>query len=494
MARPFAVSFALLLGACGLFLEEYRIDDSKLKGASCQLGEQRCVGDWLVGCTPALDGWSDVSACALPDRCNSAAGTCAACANGEYRCDGAALQVCNADRSGWDTVETCSNGTACNLNLQACVACTPNEFQCNGGVLSQCNAQGSWASPTQCGSPELCVVAENRSSGQCIASAMCKPGEYACQEARLVRCDAQGVTWLGIETCASAALCKQTLSSAGSMPGLLACVPATCDADQARCDNNQLLVCSPERTGFTQTRTCSADNPCNPKLRDCGRCTPGEKFCSGADLLTCDNNGVFQRSATCATRGLCDAEAGVCDPPECDQPGHSACDQTQPRLVQCAPDLRVRVSYCVTPALCNAREGRCEQPRCAAQAVRCDGGRLQHCNPDQTGWDTDLTCADGSYCDVVNKACTAGTCKADSYRCNDVYLERCGANGYQRVARCAAPALCHADTARCDPPECMLGTFHCIGKSLQDCHPETLRWDDFDTCTGQCDDIGGRCL
>jgi hypothetical protein len=492
-ARLSLLLAAVLPTACGLFLESYHIDDSKLRGAACQLGELRCVGDWLLTCAPTLDGWVDSQACSLPEQCDSAQGTCRVCANGEYRCDGASLQVCNAERSGWDTVETCAMGTACNLNLQACAPCTPNEYQCNGGVLTQCSAQGSWGAPTQCGSPELCVVSETRTAGQCLSSAKCKPGEYTCQDARLVRCDAQGVLQLGIETCASAALCRQSLSAGGAAPKLFSCIRPTCDANQARCDGNQLLLCSPDRTGFTQARMCSADNPCNPKLRDCGRCTPGEKVCSGPDLLNCDANGVFQRAETCASSALCNVEAGACDP-KCDDPGRAHCDPTLPLLSQCGEDLKPRDTSCGNAALCNARDARCEVPRCDAGAVRCDGQRLQHCNGERTGWETDLTCEAGNLCDPVNEKCVPGACEGTGYRCNDVFLERCTTNGFQRVARCAVASLCHADQGTCAAPECAPGTFSCTGKFLKKCDEPTRTWIDADTCVGQCDDISGKCL
>jgi hypothetical protein len=162
-------------------------------------------------------------------------------------------------------------------------------------------------------------------------------------------------------------------------------------------------------------------------------------------------------------------------------------------LEQCSEDRRIRETYCETTALCNPRDARCELPACAASAVRCDGQRLQFCNADQTGWDTMLTCEAGTFCDVAAQSCTSAACTPNGYRCNDVFLERCGADGFERVARCAAAALCHADTGMCDPPQCAPGTFHCIGKSLQKCGA-TLRWQDFTTCSGQCDDIGGKCL
>jgi hypothetical protein len=484
---------AALPSACSLVLDDYSIDDSLLENGTCQLGEQRCVGDWLLSCAPMLDGWLDSLTCDLPERCDSAGSVCRACAQGEYRCEGASLQLCNADRSAWDTVEACQSSGVCHLNLQACAPCKPGEYQCNGGVLGQCSADGSWGAPTQCGAPELCTVSEDRATGKCLASAKCQAAAYSCQDARLVRCDAQGVAQLGIETCASAVLCQRTLSAAMGDPKLPSCVRPSCDVNQARCEGNQLLVCSPERTGFTQGRMCSGDNPCNPKLRDCGRCSPGEVYCSGPDLLKCDANGVFQRLQTCASSALCRADAAACDAPECDEPGRASCDPTEPLLTQCGDDLRLHFTNCDTPALCNARDRRCEVPACEAGAVRCDGQRLQYCNTARTAWETELTCEAGSFCDPVNGKCVPGACQGTGFRCNDVFLERCTPMGFQRVARCAVPSLCHADTGTCAPPQCMPGTFHCDGKFLKKCN-EMRQWMDADVCAGQCDDIAGKCL
>lgn len=484
--RLWVTALLVLPSACGLFLEDYRIDDSKLRASSCQLGELRCVGEWLMTCAPTLDGWVDKEECESSDRCDSARGICTTCKAGEYRCSGSALELCNGDQSGWDLVEQCKEGVACNLNLQACVPCTPGESQCNQGAFSRCNAQGNWDAPTACGPIELCTATG------CSKSEMCAPRKYACQDARLVRCDSQGVAWLPVETCASAELCGQTLAKARDGE-LLHCLEPTCAAQQARCEGNQLSLCSADRKTWVPGNTCSSDLPCNPKLRGCARCAPGENFCSGAELFTCDDKGAFQRAATCASEALCNAATGKCDPAECDSATRASCSATEPVLLQCGADKRVHENFCETPELCNPRDERCEVPLCAASALRCDGSRLQYCNSAQTGWDTRVDCGAGSFCDLATQSCSNEACAPNSFRCNDVFLERCGTKGYERVARCAAAALCHADNGSCDPPQCSAGTFHCLGKSLQKCGPN-LRWVDFTTCSGQCDDIGGKCL
>jgi len=495
-ARLLLLLAVALPSACGLFLESYHLDDTRLKNATCLEGDLRCTGDWVVSCAHSLQEWVDNRACDLPNRCDSSGtGSCKACAKGEYRCDGASLQLCNSDRSGWDTIETCSNSNLCHVNLQACAPCAsmPTEYQCNGGVLSQCTAQGTWGAPTQCGAPELCSVAADRLSGECKVSAQCKPLAYSCKDALLERCDAQGVVRLGMETCASPTLCQQTLSAGAGNPNLLSCVRPSCDANQARCDGNQLLVCSPERTGFAPGRVCSAENPCNPKLRDCGRCSPGEVFCSGPDLLKCDPSGVFQLVQTCDSSALCNVAAAQCDPPRCEKPGTVTCDASEPLLSVCGDDLVPHVTQCGTVELCNARDARCEVPACEEGAVRCDRQQLQHCNAAHTAWETDLTCQSGSYCDPASKTCVAGACQGTGFRCNDVFLERCTPTGFQRVARCAVPSLCHASMGLCDPPQCVPGTFDCMGQYLKKCGDDR-QWHDIRTCDGECDKIGGTCL
>ncbi len=485
----------LLLGVgtgCGL-LDDYRVDASRLQGAACQLGEVRCNADWLLTCKPTLDGWVKSIACDTPEHCDSRSNSCRTCSVGEYRCNGMALEACNDEGSGWSTVDTCSAAAPCNLNLQACAACTPGDYQCSSGALSQCSAAGVWGPPTQCAAPELCSVSEDKKSGQCKASAACMPGQYACQDVHLVRCDAQGVIAQGIETCASAALCQQALAKA-VMPGTpVECVPPSCEPKQGRCEGNQLLVCSADRTALVVAKLCTSDPPCNPKLLDCARCTPGESYCSGADLLRCDSSGVFQRAASCASPALCDAAASVCNPPECDTPGRAYCDAELPLLHQCGADRIWHNSACDTSELCDADDARCDVPLCAAEAKRCDRAELQHCNSGRTAWVTDMTCPAGTTCDPATGGCLSGTCQVGSSRCNDVFLERCTQAGWQRISQCATNALCHADTGTCEAPECAPGTFHCLGQSLQDCD-ERRKWHDFTTCAGQCDDIGGRCL
>ncbi len=492
--KRFGLGLLLLVpSACGLILEDYRIDDSRLRGSICQLGELRCVSEWLMTCAPTLDGWVDRDACSSPARCDSARGICTECTAGQFRCNGSSLELCNADQSGWDVVEKCQDGVVCNLNLQACAPCTPGEYQCNEGVLSQCSAPGSWGAPKDCGAPELCSVSADRKSGQCANSSSCMPGKYACQDARLVRCDEQGVSWLPIQTCASAALCADSLASATDAAKLARCAEPACDAEQARCDGNQLKVCSDDRKSWVSSSTCSGDAPCNPKLRACARCTPGEKACSGPELFTCDDKGAFQRSDTCESAELCNALDGKCDDPECDATTRASCSPTEPFLLECGEDRKLHQTICETPALCNPREERCEVPVCAASAVRCDGALLEACNPSRTGWQPVENCQSAKFCSVSPPGCSNEPCVANSFRCNDVFIERCGADGYERIARCAAAALCHADSGTCDPPQCSPATFRCLGKSLQRCGPN-LSWVDFTTCSGQCDEIRGKCL
>lgn len=478
--------------ACGLFLEDYRLDDSRLRNAICQFEQLRCVGGWLMQCGPRLDGWVDLEACGSPERCDSAHGVCTACKSGEHRCNGTSLEVCNAARNGWDLVEKCRDGVACNLNLEVCAPCTPDEYQCNQGALSKCDAQGNWGPPTQCAAPGLCSVAADRKSGSCAAPANCTPNKYACQDARLVRCDPDGAGWTPIETCASAALCTDSVANAADSV-LVRCVAPVCGAQQATCEGNQLKTCSDDRKSWVSSSVCSGDVPCNPKLRGCGRCTPGENFCSGPELFTCDDKGAFQHSATCASEALCDASTGACIEPNCDERTPTTCSSSDPLLYRCTTERKVQELACETTALCNPREERCEVAACAPSAVRCDGARLQTCNTDQTGWKTETECQSAKLCDVTARGCSSAACTKDTFRCNDIFLERCGADGYQRVARCANAALCDAKTGTCMPPMCAPGKFHCLGNSIQRCGPE-LRWIDVWTCSGQCDEINGKCL
>ncbi len=499
-----AASATLLLGlaaaGCGMLLDDYRIDDSRLAQAVCELGDHRCSGDWLLSCTDTLQGFVRSQTCAAVDLCDADAGRCRVCHPYEVRCAGSRLETCSADGGEWQLSEDCGAPEQCNVKLAACAPCAPGEYQCNQGALSQCTAAGTWGAATQCASPELCTIGLARDTGaetgQCGASVNCMPGRYACVERRLSRCDSYGARWQTLETCASPELCSAALAAVPRPDALISCVRPTCSYETYRCDGAQLFKCAPTLDGWVPLKTCS-DQPCNPdpKVHDCAPCAAGSFVCQGSDLLSCDASGVYKLAQHCAAPELCDATAGTCGAEECDTPGASVCDPYEPTLRTCGADHRWRQFNCSTTGLCSERNARCEQPVCERGSTRCERGMFQRCNTDLTAWETVVQCDNPGECDVTLEGCSPEPCAPDAYRCNDVFLEHCVDGAWQRSARCAAPGLCDADAKRCDQPMCEKGKFACRDQFLLRCGPlRTL--DDYATCPtpSQCNADAGLCL
>lgn len=495
LTRAVALAFAaLLLGSCGLVLDDYTLDTTLLDDGSCEQGQFRCSADWLTTCDPStLKGWIQTAKCETAALCNGKVGRCDVCRGGEYRCVGGKLETCTSDRTGFEFVQDCGSAEQCNVNLAQCGSCVPGNYQCNQGALSVCTTGSSWGTPMQCSPPDRCSVSPDRKTGECTAQA-CNKEAYSCQGAQLVRCDKDGTVPQPIELCASPALCTQ--ASMGS--GIVACPQPACELNSFNCNGSMLQKCNADRTAFVDVMPCNADSPCNP-TGTCGKCTENSVHCQGAALLRCNASGVFEKQQDCATPGLCDPVEGVCQPPTCDNPGEGMCESGSGRLLVCSNDLKWEQKYfCDSHALCNAADRRCETPLCEAGAKRCDQNRLQECNPELTGWRSADPCPQGSQCDLLAESGCSASCSEGKYRCNDVFLETCKTGTWTRIDRCQSTKLCSVtaqqDGGECLAPECKEGELRCVNQDLQRCRPD-LTWETIRSCEGttQCDATTSTC-
>lgn len=451
----------LLPAACQVAFGNFEVKELPL--GSCGPRDYRCFGPLLTRCNDTLSGWDLVKECASVSRCDSGARACSDCATEEYRCTPTgALHGCRPDGT-WDEepLANCSEAALCDPLLMACAPCTAGEFRCNDGSLMRC-AAGRWELDTTCASPDLCQVGDDRTMGSCLEA--CVPGIYECSQAELRLCSSRG-TWILIDTCLNQALCQSSIAGLPvPKPGqpMPSCKPA-CDTGGLRCTDSVLERCAVDRASYEKVLDCPPDgDPCNPKQGNCSLCTPGELHCLGAELWTCDSRGRWELSETCKAASLCDASQG-CVATQC-EPGAVRCEGLA--LEQCSAQLQWEgKQVCDTQALCDKTrrdallpgDNPCALPLCQIDARRCLGPRHQECLEDRTGWRTLESCLLGAQCDPA-VGCVPGPCSPpDSYRCNDVLLERCTDRGWEPVERCATPGLCAATQQKCTPPQCKRG-------------------------------------
>lgn len=452
LARLAAVGFLAL--ACEAVTPNFTWDDSLLRNGICQEGFLRCFGAGLYACNHDLTGWSLVKQCASEQQCDSAGGRCTVCGVGERRCTSTGdLQLCRADRSDWDPnpLRRCGS-SGCNADLESCGACPEGRYQCDeNGLLSLCVA-GKWAAAKNCGSVDNCAVDLN---GACRSESGCTKGSWDCQGSVLRQCD--GTTWHAMQTCKSDKLCTASLATLTSNPpqdpsAILLCKPPACAENTFNCKGNTVQVCKDR--DWVDSKVCSG-SACNPETGNCEPCVEGHYACSGATLSHCESGSW--KAQLCASDALCNASKGQCEPP-CRRSAKARCLDIS-AVSFCNDELVFENVQCVRQDLCVVSDLRCEPPECEQKAVRCNGETLQVCDPT---WKDQTACASGTHCSLDNGgSCVASTCKAGSYRCNDVFLEQCDAQGvFQRVDRCVAPSACLVDSGKCEPG-CLPDTRRC---------------------------------
>ena len=352
------------------------------------------------------------------------------CYPGEVRCNEGVLEACAASRHFVER-ENCGSPELCDPSAQACRPCTPNEYACEGVALNQCDATGQWLpGGPDCAAAELCSLSPGRMAGSCKPD-ICEEGELACSRSRLIRCAKERDHWELVEVCAegycnaeNAMLrvsegklpqcdrscadgigdCKKectpgTVNCEKESPFLLfcsangawvkrevcftralcdpvgrRCLTPACDRLETRCSGNKFETCSGDLTDFVTTKTCSSNEVCIPdegcaaKLAE-GECTGAERYrCNWRTVEECVD-GSWQPRHVCATRSLCNTEAGVCDEPECTHgtyrcnPGSEICndgrDGWEAAPTQPCGEAQVCTEY---PDLYTGQLNACELP------------------------------------------------------------------------------------------------------------------------------------
>lgn len=438
--------------ACHFIAGDFEVDPGSTSGTGgtngpdepnrvvgCDAGEFRCQGAELQVCDPAQDPpWRTTRTCPSTVTCDARAGLCHVCNPGEHRCAGWQLETCNADGSDFDVAAQCTSSVYCNVGEGRCLECLAGEAQCDGASLSVCNGTRDGWVVTQCESADLC----NERSQTCRC---CAPDELQCTGSTLRRCVAD-CAWAPVTDCATPELCTATVQRYPSIPEDWTgqCEPPVCDPGTYRCsaeDGRQLLGCPPSRTGWE----------------------------------------VYD---TCDTAGLCDAEAGICQP-GCGpgiSPGSYRCEGIE--LQQCSLDGThfVTVKTCATADQCNATRQDCVA--CAPGEHQCSGSTLRRCAEDST-WETVEECASATLCLATEGRCESPGCEAGTFSCAGNVLRQCGSDNssWETVEYCLTDALCDAQGGHCDPPGCPeAGAVDCAGNVLRTCPSSLVAWEVLQTC------------
>ena len=115
-------------------------------GTTCNVGEYRCNGEYLLVCGSGDTGWSLEATCASGALCDAKGKHCSVCKDGDSRCKGAERQQCAADGKAWNLLEPCPAENLCSES--SCDGCvTDGQLDCSvAPQLRKCQG-GAWVKP-----------------------------------------------------------------------------------------------------------------------------------------------------------------------------------------------------------------------------------------------------------------------------------------------------------------------------------------------------------
>jgi hypothetical protein len=235
------------------------------------------------------------------------------------------------------------------------------------------------------------------------------------------------------------------------------------------------------------------------------RCDAGTARCSEGLLQRCNDQGDgWGLIDQCASQALCDAEAGVCNPPACAAREYRCTDSGE--LQMCGPDRSgfELVQQCPSAAFCSAVPGRaqCEGTACRAGRQRCNGPQIEQCREDRSGFDpVGEPCASAALCregEAIFPSCAAPACVPGTFVCEGSILSRCSddAARYIAINDCGTPEACLAPEQRCAGAGCTAAAQRCTGSVLERCNAAGSAYEPVATCASAslCDATAAACL
>ena len=449
--------------------------DKRCGPATCTAGRRFCYAGptpevWT--CDAAGKPLARYDACDAEETCGVVSGvsTCIAppiCAPGTTRCSasGGAVEICDAVGAGWVTSTWCELGDLCEEVFgeatcpETTPICVPGATRCNtaGDSVETCNTGGfAWAVSTRCETGGTCSPGDASAAFCAAPPAVCDAGDARCTAtgSGLESCASDGLSWRLTETCATGATCDEGLNGPAC---LTLCTPG---AVRCATGNGAVERCDVDGRGWTRTETCDAGDGCKlvDGLRRCAptSCVAGRRFCwSGTreEIWSCNASGV--------PSGL-----------------YQAC----PADATCG--LVSTVPACIVAPVCLAGEKRCGA----------DGGTIEVCKTDGSGWQNSELCSSGSTCTQASGtlACRnpSAICTPLATRCSGDDILTCAANGMSWVvqSRCAQANKTCSETS--GTPACVARTMTCS---------EGYSWNgvdcaDIDECAAGTDTCDAICI
>ena len=250
----------------------------------------------------------------------------------------------------------------------------------------------------------------------------------------------------------------------GGSPEIV-CVP-----HQPLCDGNRATTCNATGTAVEAGgTTCSPTETCVSGACEAQECAPSQRFCEGATVRLCKDNGLSSKEVeTCASGKYCDAATATCLTGVC-SPGQPACDGARATTCNSAGSGYVAGGQsCAATETCSA--GQCKAQVCTPSSKFCQGQDIKECSANGLSSTAQTTCSNQACVQSGSTAACAGVCTPGQTKCSGNGVQTCSVTGtWGTVVACSNQACVQTGTTAACSGVCTPATVRCSGNGVQTC-------------------------
>ena len=285
------------------------------------------------------------------------------------------------------STKDCPGELVCNKAQGICVVCVGDEDCPDGttcGADHECHEEYACSSDINC--KQLGMVCDKQAGRcvECLDSAECPDGQYClddfcvateceagsgkCQDNAVVMCAGNGSGWETAAECGAAQYCEKA-----------ECKDFLCAPDDIWCDGEVYKVCSDDGKSVEHEEDCGAsDEYCSVSGCLDTVCEPDSKFCvDNATKGVCNEDGMDFFSDPCPEQHFC--EQGTCWAWVC-IPGSFFCEDNKATVCTSSGSGVLNEMDCGQKVCI---DGFCQDLMCAPNADYCaDGDTIGHCTED----------------------------------------------------------------------------------------------------------------
>jgi hypothetical protein len=373
-------------------------------------------------------------------------------------------ELCTPDCDGKNCGPDGCNGTcgACKFQIEFCSdegVCEAAECESSKDCPGQLVCSGDLGECVVCVGDEDC--SEDKSCGadhECHSTYECS-SDKDCKEYGMI-CDKE------------AGICVECLALVGCPDGQFCldsfCVDSVCTPGESYCDGMDVRTCNEEGSAEEVTKTCSESQYCEDGQCHAQICPPGKLYCEEDMLQTCDPIGKEVIEST-----DCSENEEVCYQGECVEqdcvPDSTWCIDDSTAAVCAADGMTSIVAPCSSEYYC--AEGSCYPWVCEPGISLCEDNIAKECNGKGSAVANEIACGD-SFC--VGGACKPIICDSNTSSCDGNKVMQCDATGtvLQEKALCGAGQYCHEQglNAQCKNQICEPGQKGCDGSKAMLCN------------------------